>query len=68
MIKCEGTRIILRGNPLILATELSNIMEGFIKSPGILPGNSIDRRYEYLLVLAEVAKDFAEAEEDDGKE
>lgn len=68
MIKCEEKHVILRGNPLILATELSNIMAGFIKSPGILPGDTIDRRYEYLLVLAEIAKDFAEAEEDDGQE
>ena len=68
MIKIEGNHLALRGNPLVLATELSTIMEEFVKSPGILPGDTIDRRCEYLLVLAEIAKDFAEAEEDDGKE
>lgn len=68
MIKCEGMHISLRGNPLVLATELSSIMEEFINSEGILPGDTIADRYECLLVLAKIAKDFAEAEEDDGQE
>lgn len=68
MIKCEGMRVTLRGNPLVLATELSNIMEEFIKLPGALPGDTISDRYEKLLALAKISKDFAEAEENDGKE